>query len=66
MVGSNENGINANLVEALKYLGSLVLPKRYNSSFYTSPPSFPPLDLQLNMLKASITKETLIEEVTIH
>ena len=37
--GANENGINTNLVEALEILGSLVLPKRYNSSFYTSPPS---------------------------
>ena len=37
--GVSENGINANLVEALEILGSLVLPKRYNSSFYTSPPS---------------------------
>lgn len=37
--GKSNNGINTNLVEALEILGSLVLPKRNNSSFYTSPPS---------------------------
>ena len=44
--GKNSNGINTNLVEALEILGSLVLPKRGNSSFYTSPPS--PLGFTIN------------------
>lgn len=47
--GVSENGINTNLVEALEILGSLVLPRRYNSSFYTSPPS--PLGFTINYAK---------------
>lgn len=55
--GISENGINTNLVEALEILGSLVLPRRYNSSFYTSPPS--PLGFTINYAKGFDDKTKL-------
>ena len=49
---NNNNGINANLTEALEFLGSLCLPQRKSGTgFYTPPPS--PLDISIRYGKNS-------------